>query len=263
MIPVTAPKGFVMAYRLDPYSLDLLPPKTPKSASIHDVVEPTVLFYHKKSPNVGKAGSPACAPATPKTPHNFSKPVQSPHLSKSPSSPQPAIRYVSVSTRLSGVSHTLIAPFRVAPGDQVVFQSLSGGESYGTVSNISDANAPVDPSITRRLLRKARTADKAHQDAQISRSTQAVIAARSLLSSALYDLHVYAAEWQFDSSALVFAVTSDRDDAASELGPASSDLAKYFQTDVRLVLSSTPQSSPALSCCSSIAGDTATLEGSF
>lgn len=253
MIPVQPRNGAIMAYRLDPYSLDLLPPKTSKP-SIHDVIEPTVLFYHKKSPN----GHYSKSPNTPKTPCEApATPSRSPNQSKSP-----AVRYVSVTTSLDGVATPLIAPFRVAVGEHIVFQAANGGEHYGCVSHVASATTPYDSTISRRIVRKARDVDR-KQFAVVSESNfRTASTIRSLLEAEQFHLNVIGVEWQFDRSSAAVSVACDGV-ATQELPAASVLLSKALGVEVVLFLAGSPQSSPALSCCSSVAGDSAMLEGSF
>lgn len=228
MISCPPPAGATMCYRLDPYSLEVVTANKPKS--MHDVVEPTILFYHRKGGKTGGAASPQqpqSATSKKKT-SKFSPKNQELAVTPSPvpakkrvssslsgaSSPSgsgatPAVRYITLTTLTSASPLTLIAPFRVAAGDAVVFQAPNGGEHFGVVAHVHDADycPPGSPtSVTKRLIRKARSVDQETQCAN-TQSTQNV---RSVIDAVLQQQRpggfgpgsLSTLEWQLDKSLL-------------------------------------------------------------
>jgi len=264
MISVPAPVGASMAYRLDPYSLEVIGQK-PKS--MHDVVEPTILFYHRK-----KGGASPSTPVTsarsqkkPRAPTGdqmgspqSQPPVfSSPTPSKATTSPAtPSVRYITVST-ITNPNIALIAPFRVTPGDAVIFQANdNGGEHFGTVSHIHDANcvAPKNPegSPIRRLIRKARSVD---QEAQRNNAKEIEVV-RSTITALLQNVRpggfvpssLSAVEWQLDRSVLLVQLAYDPL-MEGDLHNLYINLVKALGTEVYIITTLSPQSSPALSDC--------------
>jgi len=273
MISVRAPAGASMAYRLDPYSIEVI---SAKPKSMHDVVEPTILFYHRKqkggaaptpasqakknhrnSPtnsttassngHFSPSGSTRSAPRTPAI-----APNPTPSKTANPASPG-SIRYVTVSTT-TNPSITLIAPFRVAPGDAVVFQSNDhAGEHFGTVSHVYDATYAPNPNATiRRLIRKARSAD---QEAQRSNAKEIEVV-RSTITAVLQNYRpggfgsssLSAVEWQLDRALLNVQLAYDPAQEG-DLHALYLELVKQLGCEVYIITTMTPTSSPALSDC--------------
>lgn len=269
MISVRPPAGATMAYRLDPYSFEVI---SAKPKSMHDVVEPTILFYHRKgltgspgsrtpnssgkksqrSPQQHQAGSPSAA-AAPRSPPVCSNATPG----QGPSSPStPATRYVAVSTATQA-NTTMVAPFRVTNGDNVVFLASNRGEHFGTVTHVYDTSYVVPDSTMvtpRRLIRKARSVDQENQRRNV-KQTEVV---RSTITAVLQNLrpggfvpsNLAAVEWQLDRS-VVHVVLDHNPELESDLHNLYLSLVKNLGTEVQILTILSSASSPALSDCSS------------
>jgi len=236
MIRVHVSDGSI-AYRNEPYMLDLLP-----GNKIFDKVEPSVVFFHRKkecAPLPEAASSPKkqlsrkifIAPSGPSSPKSTSQ-VSTPTVTSDVASPKfaAAVHYATVSVKFGSV--TLIAPFRVATGDQVVIEADDGGVHLGVVAKVTTTQPKTATNL--KIIRRARPADlKCYAESRLSEASTAMLC-QQYVDDARLSLVIKDVEWQLDRGALTVLLSSS---SQNELDDGYKVLQSQFQCRIWLLTS--------------------------
>jgi len=204
MIRVRMADGSI-AYRNDPYILDLLP-----GNKIFDKVEPSVVFFHRKPKN-------GTSFETQRTGRQ-SRHRQQELIITTPTMPpagQATLHFANVKVKFGII--TLLAPFRISPGDAVIVEAEGGGEHLAVVESVTTVQPRLLPMF--KIIRRAqpfdlRAAAECRRTEVFTRNVCQGWITRAGLHSIVTDV-----EWQLDRQAVSILLASE----------SSHDLAEVYQ----------------------------------
>lgn len=166
---IRVPSSIGIAFRHDPYVLDLLPGNT-----IYDRVGSNLVFFEKKGSNQA--------------------------------SPPKETRYATVNFKFGTIDY--VAPFRVTEGDEVVVEGVDGTSAFGIVSHITTLK-PTSANPLNKILRHARGEDRQAQIQCTTTESSTIEICQCLFESMDVNAFVLDLEWQLDMSALTVYFSFD------------------------------------------------------